>query len=277
MKIVSQRALAGALLVAACAVPVDIVPGEDVQIVSPDAGFSLGGGGMGGESGLGGGGTGLVGGSGTGGALGGAPGTGGTGFTQGGTGGVASMGGSAGMGGSMLGTGGAGGAGMGGAGVEPPPENCVETGSVGGFNTEVFYTENVQNQSIGMTLAIRNTGAAFNMNQLSVRYWYTPGTTQAFTFMCYYAQSAANATITDDVSVTFGQNAVSAFAEVTIDRADPMGTGINQIQLDLRANNVNLLHTDDFSFVDGAMTALNPNISAYVDGVQVFGCEPPDL
>ncbi len=275
MKIVSQRALAGALLVAACAVPVEIV--EDVQIVSPDGGISSGVGGMGGESGIGGGGTGLVGGSGAGGALGGAPGNGGSGFTQGGTGGVVSMGGSAGMGGSMMAMGGGAGAGMGGAGVEPPLGNCVETGSVGGFVTQVFFMENVQNQAIQITLAIRNEGAAFNMNQLSVRYWFTPGTTQPFTFACYYAQSAANATITDDVNVTFGETPVSAFAEVTIDRTDAMGTGINQIQLDFRAGNVNLVHTDDFSFLDvNGVSTLNPNISAYVDDVQVFGCEPPD-
>lgn len=272
MKFVTQCALVGVLF-ASCAVPVDIVEGEDVLIVSPDASVSIGGTGTGGSGGTGG----L---SGAGGAVaqgGAGVSMGGTGFTQGGSGGAVVQGGGGGMAGSMMAMGGEAGMGMGGTGVEPPLDNCVETGSVGGFITEVLYTENVQAQSIDVTLAVRNTGAAFNMNQLSVRYWFTPGTTQPFTFACYYAQSATGATITDDVNVTFGQNAVSAFAEVTVDRAEPMGTGINQIQLSMRANNVALVHDDDFSYVpDVTAFQLNPNISAYVDGVRVYGCEPPN-
>ena len=45
------------------------------------------------------------------------------------------------MGGSMMAMGGEAGTGMGGTGVVPPPDNCVETGSVNGFNTELRALE----------------------------------------------------------------------------------------------------------------------------------------
>jgi hypothetical protein len=280
MKFVSQLAIAGVLSAGACAVPVDILP--EVLILSPDGGEAVGGTGAIGLGGSGSGGTGLSGASGSGGSapLGGSAGSGGTGFTQGGAGGAAGMGGAgAGAGGAAAAMGGAGGTGVGGAGVEPPPDNCVETGSVGGFNVEVIYAETSEQNQIGMRLAIRSTGATFNMNQLRVRYWFTPGTTQAFQFTCDSAQlQNPFVDIQDNVNVTFDDNTISAFAEITIDRPDPIGVGIDTIQLRMyTAMFTNLVHTDDFSYVDGAVFPNpNPNISAYVGNDQVFGCEPPD-
>ena len=287
MKFASQRAVGGALLLfGACAVPVEI--DDDVQIVPEDAGFSVGGSagapgtGTGGASGTPGQG-GAAPQGGTGGVIGGLGGTG-AGAGQGGTGvGGASMAGASGMGGSMLAMGGASGAGMGGtagtagAGGTGPTGSCVATGTVNGIDLEVFYTETTANNQIGMTLAIANAGGAmYPMSDLTVRYWFTPNTAATFAASCDFAATATNATVTADVDVTFATQGASSYAEINVDRADNIGLGFNSIQLRLFGMGFPVLtHTDDFSFVDGATNLVNENISAYVDGTQVFGCEPP--
>jgi hypothetical protein len=157
-----------------------------------------------------------------------------------------------------------------------PSDNCVDVGTVDGIVLEVFYTERSESNQIGMSLAVRSTGLDFAIADLVLRYWFTPGTTVPFDSSVDFAQLALGATtITDAVDVTFGATPESTFADITIDRGGPMGVGINTIQLRLFGVTFpNLIHTDDFSFVDGANLIVNENITAYVDGVQVFGCEP---
>lgn len=282
MKISSQRMLAAVLVstAAACAQPVEI-GSDDVVFADPDASFG-GSGGAAGEGGGGSGGSGIgQGGSapqgGTGGTFGGSTGQGGSGFGGSASGGSAGAGVGGTGGGSAGASGAAGQAGAAGAGGGGPTGNCVETGSVNGIITRVFYTETSAANQIGMTLAIQNTGAQYATSDLTVRYWFTPGTTATFDFACDFAQ-AGGTTITDLVGVTFGTNAAqtSAFAEISVSRPEDIGTGINQIQLRLFTDGFQALtHTDDFSFLDNATNVEHENISAYVDGVQVFGCEPP--
>lgn len=285
----AAKMLAGTLIIAlhGCAAPVEI--DDDVQVVpfdTFDGGPPSATGGAGGTGGTG------TAGSGQGGS---APlgGTGGSATPVGnggslGLGGAAAagamnMGGAAGT--SIAGAAGegtdgsaAGAAGADGAGGTDtgPVGNCVEAGSVDDFNVQVFYTDNSPASTISMVLAVRNEGATYPTSDLTLRYWFTPGTTQEFTFTCDYAVSATNVTLTPNVGVTFGTTATSAYAEISIDSADDIGAGIDTLQLRLYTPMFSALtHTDDFSYIAAANNVVNENISAYVGGVQVFGCEPP--
>lgn len=202
------------------------------------------------------------------------PGTGGTGPapSTGGTGGAPGTGGTAGApgaGGTAPGAGGT---------AAVPAGNCVETGSVTPFNVQLFYTDNSQANQIGIELAILNQGnTTYPMSDLAIRYWFTPGALTGFVGEVDNARSNSNVDVRNDVEFTFGEELGSSFVEIAVNRADAIGNGIDNLQVRIHTPAFGTLdHTDDFSYVQGAENVDdNLNITAYVDGVQVFGCEPP--
>jgi cellulose binding protein with CBM3 domain len=283
MKRVSWAALtAGLLLSYACANAIPL--GDDVYYIQLDGGgvASGAGGTAAGAGGTAQGGTGAIGG----GATGGTGTTGGTGGTAGsaGTGGTAGTAGTAGTGGQG-GTGGTAGAGgTDGAGGTAPTVagNCVEASDVAPIALTVFYSEtsNAAN-TIGVTLAVSNTGSSFPRSDLTIRYWFTGGAPADFVGEVDFAAPAAGATalVKEDVDVTFGTELGSNYAEVNVDQADAIANGYQTIQIRIHNLAFSSLEpqTDDFSYVaDVTNVSTNLNVTAFVAGEQVFGCTPPD-
>jgi hypothetical protein len=234
-------------------------PGDADASVGGTGGDTPGQGGTGAAPATGG--TGGAGGSGA------APATGGTGpAATGGTGGAPATGGT----GGAPGTGGTD-TGAGGTAAEPTG-SCVEQAA-----TTVFYTDRSQNNQKGAQLAIRQDPAGtFPLSDLVVRYWFNPGPFTAFVADIDNAQSATNADVKADVEVTFGSELGSSYADFNVGRADAIGNGLNSLQFRIHTAAYDQLDSStDFSLVTGADNEINENITAYVDGVQVFGCTPP--
>lgn len=265
----------GLVLAYGCAEPEEL---DNIRIITlgasnsgDDAGVQPGAGGTGGDPQGGQGGTGPAPAQGGTGGTGPAPSTGGTGGTPGtgGTGGAPGTGGTA-------GAPGAGGTAPGAGGTAPVVAgNCVETGDV-----SVFYTEGAAatTQNIRMTLAIRHGGAAnaFPLSDLVVRYWFGDDGLGGFVGQSFYAQANGGANLTANVTTEFGSELGSAYIDIGFNATADVGAGVDQLQMDIHADPyANFDQSNDFSFVADATNVVNENITAYVDGVQVFGCTPP--
>lgn len=214
--------------------------------------------------------------AGAGGAVGqaGAQNTAGTGGA-GGAGGAAGAAGAAGAGGSVGEAGAAGAGNAGAAGSTSVAEDCVTPAATDPIRVALFYTQRADANQISMVLALRNDGDQYPMEDLVMRYWFDPDGFTGFDATVDFAAAGA-VTLTPDVAVTFGEARGMSFADINVARADAIGTGINTIQLRMFAPNFPALtQTNDFSFLAGANNEENPNITVYVDGEQVLGCEPP--
>lgn len=201
------------------------------------------------------------------------------GFNNGGAGGGAS--GSSNGGSSNVGTGGAGGSG---STLPPPPlaeGECLESSSV-----IINYTDRSEGNSstnqASMTLSVQNNGPSFNLPELTLRYWFTDDGVADFTNCsdCAnidYAQQSGGVDISGSISVTFGEEFGSNYAELAFSTGNPveMGGVVNEVQLRLHTSSYQTLEqSNDFSFAANASGVPNPNITPYVNGVQVGGCVP---
>ncbi len=156
------------------------------------------------------------------------------------------------------------------------PGRCVQPGDVAPIALTVFYTDQTVTGQIGMRLTVSNAGSDYPMSDLVLRYWFTAGALTGFVSNVDYAALIQEAqSIAANVNVSFGEAFGSYYADINIIRPDPIGMGIESLQLRIHTPNFDILnHTDDFSYVADATDVVNQNITAYVSGEQVFGCEP---
>lgn len=259
-----------AALVGGCATGVGVTD-EELAEICAEPNTSCGGGLAGASVGSVGGSS--VGGSSSGGGLGGSA-SGGA-FNAGGTG-PANGGSSSGNGGS--GGTGVGSAGNGGTGGQLPlaEGDCLPTSDIVILYQDRRMGETPTNEP-SMVLSVQNPGgAAFNLDSLRIRYWFTADGAGDFTGNIDYAQLDGQTSITGEVSVSFGEELGSNYAELSFSSSASGAQGVNQVQLRFHGNPYqDMDQTNDFSFAGGA-TALtaNPNITPYLDGAQVGGCIP---
>jgi hypothetical protein len=125
-----------------------------------------------------------------------------------------------------------------------------------------------------MRLGVENTGAAFNLSALTIRYWFTADGASGFTGNIDYSSVAGGS---GSVSVAFGEELGSNYAELSFSGTDMVGAeGVDEVQLRFHGNPYqDMSQTNDFSFIASAPVGTpNRNITPYVSGVQVGGCEP---
>jgi len=256
----------GASFVAACATGVDVTEEELATICledpsldcDPSGGPPLGGAGGNGPSGFGGS---------TGSGFGGVN----SGGTFSGTGGTQSGGTS----GSNAGT--AGNVGTGGTGPAPLPlatGTCLATD-----NVAILYrnrtTAGTTNEP-SLILSVENNGAAFDLPQLTIRYWFTGDGAGEFSGNIDYANLGGAGS--EAVSVSFGQESGSDYAELAFSGgANVAADGtVQEVQLRFHGNPYqDMNQANDFSYI-AAATALVPNrnITPYINGMQAGGCVP---
>jgi hypothetical protein len=208
--------------------------------------------------------------------------TGGTGSSGSGSGGTGSSslgGSSSSTGGTASSTGGTGSTAQGGTGSggtgnpnTPPPAvgDCADaTGGGGNIELRVLYTERPKNDEISMVLEVENQGNGFSLATLVLRYWFDDDGLNVSQATIDYTSAPGQ------VSITFGEELGSNYFDVNFSSTNDIGTGIQQIQIRLNAQPyATLNHTNDFSYSAGGEDVENRNITAYVDDVKVFGCEP---
>jgi hypothetical protein len=256
----------GASVVAACATGVDVTSEELATICLEDPSLDCDGA--------------------TGAPPGGAGGSGPSGFagsSSSGRGGVSSGGTfngnagtqNAGTSGSNAGT--AGNVGAGGTGPTPQPlatGTCLPTDDV-----VILYRNRSTAGSTNepsLVLSVENDGAAFDLTQLTIRYWFTADGAGEFTGNIDYANLGGAGS--EAVSVSFGQESGSDYAELAFSGGANVATGgtVQEVQLRFHGNPYqNMDQTNDFSYI-AAATALvpNSNITPYVNGMQAGGCVP---
>jgi len=254
----------------ACATGVDVSQAELAEICAGDAicmGESEAG--SGGASG-----SGPVGASGSSGSLGssgsfGSAATGGTGSSTGGSTGNSGTSGSTGTSGS---------AGSGSTMLKPlAMGSCMATSSV-----VIVYTERgngkITDSNATMTLRIDNKGAAFDLKNLTIRYWFTDDGVGAFTSDIDYAKQTNDSSFSkSDVTVTFGQESGSNYATIGFSAGDnvPTNGSVEQVQVRLHTSDYKMFdQSNDFSYQGMAAAVANPNITPYISGTQAGGCVP---
>jgi len=277
----SSRALAGrhawwlaATLGAAfvgCATGVEVTDGELAEICSEPGATCGGVGSSAGNTGSSFAGNNAVGSAGAG-NVGGNPGGGGIGVGSGGRPASSGGGGQAGSG-----VGASGSAGTGGSAPQPLADGECLTQS----DVVILYRDRSNGASSTseptMVLSVQNAGPAFDLSDLTIRYWFTADGGDSFSGNIDYAAFDGQQNLTGSVQVAFGQEFGSNYAELSFSTTGSVGSaGVREVQLRFHANNYpDLDQTNDFSFLAGATAATaNPNITPYVNGSQVGGCVP---
>jgi endoglucanase len=130
------------------------------------------------------------------------------------------------------------------------------------------------NASVG--IQVQNDGAAFDLTDLTIRYWFTDDGLSDFTADVDYAAQAGGANIKDDVSVTFGEEFGSNYAAIGFTAGGSVGDeGVEKVELRIHTSGYQPLdQSNDFSFSADADAVANPNVTPYINGVQVGGCVP---
>lgn len=254
-----------------CATGVDVTDDELAEICA-EPNTSCGGG-VAGAS------VGSVGGS-TGSGVGGTSASGGTFSANGGTGAGTANGGTfsatGGTGGTASATGGTGGTGA----TQPLADGeCLPEDDI-----VVLYRDRTNGAASedepSMVLSVQNSGgASFALNTLAIRYWFTADGTSNFTGNIDYATLNGQGNLSGSVTVTFGQESGSDYAELTFSSTDSVGAeGVQEVQLRFHADPYRAMdQTNDFSFLQGATATagtVNRNITPYLNGMQVGGCIP---
>ena len=130
-----------------------------------------------------------------------------------------------------------------------------------------------------MVLSVQNTaGASFELSALAIRYWFTADGGSNFIPAVDYATLAGQGDIKSSITVTFGEQFGSNYAEMKF--AAGSGTvdasGVRELQLRFHADPYrDMDQTNDFSFLASATAATpNANITPYLNTEQVGGCVP---
>jgi len=205
--------------------------------------------------------------------------TGGTQSNSGtsGTGGASGSSGTSGSSGSSGTNGSSGSAGSGSAALLPLAEGTCLPGT---DQVVIVYTDrgngSVNANQATMTLQVQNDGAAFELTDLSMRYWFTDDGQSDFIAEIDYAAQAGGANIKDDITVTFAEESGSNYALIGFSAGSTVGPeGVDQVQVRIHTNNYAMLdHSNDFSFLGNGSATPNRNITPYINGVQVGGCVP---
>lgn len=264
----------GATLAGACATGVSVTDEECAEILGrPDVGCEA-----------------IVGGQ-VGSATGGTSGAGGTGGASTAFGGSSSgTGGAANNGGSFNSNGGTGGTsgnptngGTGGTGATTsPPQPLAEGECLASDDVVISY----QDRKLGapstnepsMVLSVRNNGDPFNLPELSIRYWFTADGASNFIGVVDYASVNGGDAIKDSVTVSFGEEFGSNYAQLGFTSGGPVASGgaVQQVQLRFHGEPYrDMSQANDFSFLSPAASATpNRNITPYVNGEAVGGCVP---
>jgi hypothetical protein len=215
-----------------------------------------------------------VGSAGTGSSLGGT-GSGGTG--SGGTG-SSSLGGSSSSSTGGTASGGTGSTAQGGTGGTgsanmPPPAvgDCADMGGGGVIELSVTSRERAADNQISVVIGVDNVGNGFPMQDLVLRYWFSDDDLDMSVSEIDYASG----NIQNQIDITFGEALGSNYFEIGFSGATDIGTGIGEIQIRVHTSNYATVNqANDFSYNAGTDEVINRNISAYVAGTKVFGCEP---
>ena len=146
----------------------------------------------------------------------------------------------------------------------------------------VIYTDRAMGSAnqASFVLSVQNSGASFNLPDLTMRYWFTDDAVAEFTGCAdcgnidYASQSGGQGL--SGVTVTFGEELGSNYGEIGFASGGPVGSeGVETVQVRIHASGYQPLNqTNDFSFSANASAAPNRNITPYVNGTQVGGCVP---
>lgn len=204
------------------------------------------------------------------------------GSTASGFGGVSSGGRFNGNGGTQSGVSGsnAGTAGnVGAAGTGPTPQPLAMGTCLATDDVVILYRNRATAGSTNepsMVLSVQNNGPAFDLPQLTIRYWFTADGAGQFSGNIDYANLGGAGS--EAVSVTFGQELGSDYADLAFSGGANVAAGgtVQEVQLRFHGNPYqNMDQANDFSYIASATAAVpNPNITPYVNGTQAGGCEP---
>lgn len=163
---------------------------------------------------------------------------------------------------------------VGGTGGDMPAVSggCVDVAETGTIALQVLVTERESSTSISMILRVDNAGADFPVSDLVLRYWFSDDGLDVSQAEVDFASN----NLTSSVDVRFGETLGSNYADIAFLSGADIGDGIDRIQVRLHTPNYSPVdQSNDFSYAAaGATELVNPNVTAYVDGAKVFGCEP---
>lgn len=206
----------------------------------------------------------------------------------GGNGGTSAIGGNGGaslggIGGTSGGTGGTSASTGGSAGTTVPINPGVACGASppiasGGCASEtsptVVYTDRSDSpifNQLTMALTVENVGP-INLQDLVLRYWFSADQGQTdFVAEIDYAEVGK-----ENVCVSFGNQLGQSFADIAFSGGAPTSEGLVR-DVQVRLHTPNYAQQDqgnDFSFMASADQVANENITVYVAGSRVSGCEP---
>lgn len=127
-----------------------------------------------------------------------------------------------------------------------------------------------------LVLSVENNGAAFDLPDLTIRYWFTADGAGQFSGDIDYANLGGAGS--DAVQVTFGQELGSDYAELAFTGGGNVPTDgtLQEVQLRFHGNPYqDMNQANDFSFIASASAfAPNRNVTPYVNGTQAGGCVP---
>ncbi|HKO93124.1 MAG TPA: cellulose binding domain-containing protein [Polyangiaceae bacterium] len=129
-----------------------------------------------------------------------------------------------------------------------------------------------------MTLRVQNAGAAFDLTDLTLRYWFTDDGQSDFIAEIDYAAQGNGADFDKaDVNVTFAEEFGSNYALIAFTGGDNVGAQgvVEQVQVRIHTNGYATLdQSNDFSFSADGAAVTNRNITPYINGTQAGGCVP---
>ncbi|MET0409993.1 MAG: hypothetical protein ABW217_01790 [Polyangiaceae bacterium] len=168
-----------------------------------------------------------------------------------------------------------GGTGSGGTGNPnmPPPAvgDCADEDGSGTLELSVTSQERAADNQISVVIGVENVGNGFPLSDLVLRYWFSDDDLDMTVAEIDFVSGLQK----NEVPITFGEALGSNYFDVGFTSANDIGTGIAEIQIRIHTSNYATVNqANDFSYNAGTAEVINRNISAYIDGVKVFGCEP---
>ncbi len=120
---------------------------------------------------------------------------------------------------------------------------------------------------------------ALSLSQVTIRYWYTRDNVRPQTSVCDYAQVGTNNITGNCVAMSNPANTADYYLEVGFTAgAGTVASGSNSGEIQFRIHNdiwSDYNQANDYSF-NASMTTFteNTNVTAYINGVLVYGTEP---